>query len=133
ALDGSTASLGGAGDDVMQGARPIVYKRFGSLATPSDENDIYKTRLRAGRRYATLLEVPRRRDFDLFVWKPGSADTWPTNYGCGKLSCFLQAMSTRGAGRSEYLEFRVRKTGVYYFHVSSFKGSGTYTLFVGVP
>ncbi len=133
ALDASTASLGGAGDDVMQGATPITYKKTGSLNIPADRNDIFKMRLRAGRRYAVLVEVPPQRDFDLFVWKPGSLDTWPTNYGCGALSCLLLRAGLAGKGVDEYVKFTPKKTGTYYFHVNAFKGSGSYVIYVGLP
>ncbi len=120
-------------DGVMSGAVSINYKKAGAVAVPADHNDIYKKRLRKGRVYAALLKVPPKRDFDLFVWKPGAQDTFPSDYGCGGFSCFLKAVSTRGKGKDEYVRFKATKSGVYYFHVNAFKGSGKYTLFVGVP
>lgn len=120
-------------DGVMSGAVSIAYKKSGTVSVPADHNDIYKKRLRKGKVYAALLKVPPSRDFDLFVWKPGSQDTFPSDYGCGGFSCFLRAVSARGKGVDEYVRFKATKSGVYYFLVNAFKGSGKYTLLVGVP
>ncbi|HEY7761644.1 MAG TPA: S8 family peptidase [Actinomycetota bacterium] len=120
-------------DGVMSGAVSIGYKKTGAVSVPADHNDIYKKRLRKGKVYAALLKVPPKRDFDLFVWKPGAQDTFPSDYGCGGFSCFLSAVSARGKGDDEYVRFKATKAGVYYFHVNAFKGSGKYTLLVGVP
>ncbi len=30
-----------------------------------------------------FLQIPRRADYDVYVWKPGAADTWPVDYPCG--------------------------------------------------
>ena len=117
----------------MSDAVSIRYKKLGNAAVPRDMNDIFKKRLRRGRTYAALLRVPPRRDFDLFVWKPGAQDTFPTDYGCRSISCSLRAASVGGKGKDEYVEFKAKKTGTYYFHVNAYKGRGGYTLFVGLP
>jgi subtilisin family serine protease len=133
ALTGSTANATPRTDGIMAGAVTINSRKHGSLSFPTDINDIYKKRLRAGKGYAVLLEVPRRADYDVFVWKPGAADTWPVDYGCGAFSCLFQKAGVKGRGKDEYLEFTARKTGTYYFHVTLFSGRGAYTLRVGVP
>jgi len=120
-------------DGVMSGAVSIGLKKSGKVSVPADHNDIYKKRLRKGKVYAALLKVPASRDFDLFVWKPGTQDTFPSDYGCGGFSCFLRGVSTNGKGADEYVRFKATKAGVYYFHVNAFKGGGKYTLLVGVP
>ncbi len=120
-------------DGVMSRAVPISFRRTGSVSVPTDMNDIFKRRLLRGRTYAALLRVPPRRDFDLFVWRPGAQDTFPTDYGCGGISCFLRAVSAAGNGRDEYVRFKVMKTGTYYFHVNAYKGQGKFTLLVGFP
>jgi subtilisin family serine protease len=120
-------------DGVMSGAVSIGFKKSGKVSVPADHNDIYKKRLRKGKVYAALLKVPPSRDFDLFVWKPGTQDTFPSDYGCGGFSCFLRAVSTNGKGSDEYVRFKATKAGVYYFHVNAFRGAGKYTLLVGVP
>jgi len=132
-LTGSTANATPRTDGTMADAASINFRKNGSLSFPTDINDIYKKRLRAGKRYAVLLDVPRRADYDIFVWEPGAADTWPIDYRCGGFSCFSQRAGVKGRGKDEYLEFTARKTGTYYFHVSLFSGRGSYTLRVGVP
>jgi subtilisin family serine protease len=136
ALDSLTAPFTNATpkhDGVMSGAVSIGFKKSGKVSVPADHNDIYKKRLRKGKVYAALLKVPPKRDFDLFVWKPGTKDTFPSDYGCGGFSCFLRAVSTNGKGSDEYVRFKAPKAGVYYFHVNAFRGAGKYTLLVGVP
>jgi subtilisin family serine protease len=133
ALTASTANATPRTDGIMAGAVSINYRKDGSLSFPMDINDIYRKRLRAGKRYAVLLDVPRRADYDVYVWKPGAVDTWPVDYGCGGFSCFAQTAGLKGRGKDEYLEFTAHKTGTYYFHVTSFSGRGSYTLWVGVP
>ena len=121
-------------DGVMSGAVPINFKKIGVVSFPRDVNDIYKMSLRRGQVYAALLKVPARRDFDLFVWKPGAQDTFPTDQGCGPISCFLRSVSNAaGKGRDEYVKFRAKKTATYYFHVNAHRGGGKYTLLVGHP
>jgi subtilisin family serine protease len=131
ALTGSTANATPRTDGTMADAASINFRKNGSLSFPTDINDIYKKRLRAGKRYAVLLDVPRRADYDIFVWEPGAADTWPIDYRCGGFSCLSQKAGVKGRGKDEYLEFTARKTGTYYFHVSLFSGRGSYTLRVG--
>jgi subtilisin family serine protease len=133
ALTGSTGNVTPRTDGTMADAASINFRKKGSLSFPADINDIYKKRLRAGKRYAVLLDVPRRADYDIFVWKPGAADTWPIDYRCGGFGCLLQERAVRGKGKDEYLEFTARKRGTYYFHVTDFTGRGSYTLVVGVP
>ena len=133
ALTGSTANTTPRTDGTMADAASLNFRKNGSLSFPTDINDIYKKRLRAGKRYAVLLDVPRRADYDIFVWEPGAADTWPIDYRCGGFSCLSQKAGVKGRGKDEYLEFTARKTGTYYFHVSLFSGRGSYTLRVGVP
>jgi len=133
ALTASTANATPRTDGTMAGAVSINFRKNGSLSFPTDINDIYKNRLKAGKRYAVGLDVPRRADYDIFVWKPGAADTWPVDYRCGGLGCLSQKAGVRGRGKDEYLEFTARRTGTYYFHVNLFSGRGSYTLRVGVP
>ncbi|GIU98043.1 MAG: hypothetical protein KatS3mg013_1846 [Actinomycetota bacterium] len=125
----STAPATPLTDGVMGGARSILRVRRDRVAVPRDVNDIYRRRLRKGRSYEVRLRVPKGRDFDLFVWKPGARDTWPTDYGCrGTISCLLVGAGIRGVGRHEVVRFRAPRTGTFYLHVSAFVGSGRYTL-----
>lgn len=132
ALNASPSGSWVGGDGTMEGAQTINYKKTGTLSIPSDENDIYRANLRRGKRYAAFLAVPNRADFDLYVWKPGSTDTWPVGLGC-RFSCQSQGMSIHGTGRNEYVEFTAKRSGTYYFHVTDFRGAGRYALFLGVP
>jgi subtilisin family serine protease len=122
-------------DGVMSGAVSIASRKSGKLAQPKDMNDIFKKRLRKGRTYEVTLDVPKSADFDLFVWKPKTLDTFPTDYckgPTGPVSCKLQAASALGKGRDETVRFRASKSGVFYFHASVYKGSGKYVMTVRV-
>ncbi len=133
ALTASTKNATPRTDGTMDGAVRIRFKKTGTVSFPGDINDIYRVRLTRGHRYAALLQVPKGADFDLFVWKPGTVDTWPLTYGCHGVSCQLQTGSARGTGADEYVVFRPRTSGTYYLHVTLSAGHGRYTLFVGRP
>ena len=132
ALTASTSNATPRTDGTIAGAVAINFRKHGSLSYPTDINDVFRKRLRAGKRYAVLLDVPRRADYDIYVWKPGAADTWPIDYRCG-FSCNLERFSAKGKGKDEYLEFTARKSGTYYFHVTNYAGRGPYDLLVGFP
>ena len=132
ALTASTASTSPRTDGTMSGATPITIRKTGTLSFPADINDIYRKRLRAGREYAVHLDVPRRADYDVYVWKPGATDTWPVDLRCG-FSCNLQKGGIKGRGKDESFVFTARKPGTYYFHVTFVRGRGPYDLSVGIP
>jgi subtilisin family serine protease len=132
ALSGSTAEATPTTDGTMAGAVRIAFKRFGSLSLPGDINDIYRRRLVKGRRYVVSLRVPKGRDFDLYIWKPGTVDTWPISYGCGGISCQLRRAGLKGNGQDENIVFTPGKTGVYYLHVTAVNRRGGYVLTVAV-
>jgi subtilisin family serine protease len=67
ALTGSTSNATPRTDGTIAGAVAINFRKDGSLSFPTDINDIYKKRLLAGKRYAVLLDVPRRADYDVYV------------------------------------------------------------------
>jgi hypothetical protein len=93
----------------------------GSVAWPADVNDVKKRKLYKGKTYRITLVVPRGKDYDLFVWKPGTKEIWQF--------AKLQKWSARVGAADEVVKFRARATGVYYIQVSAwlFK-SGSYTL-----
>ena len=130
ALTASTANATPVTDGTMAGAVPIASRRYGSVSFPGDISDIYRRRLVRGRSYVVSLQVPKTKDFDLYVWKPGTVDTWPLTYGCGGVSCQLRRMGFKGKGVSERVTFTAGTTGVYYFHVTAFSGGGKYVLTV---
>jgi hypothetical protein len=87
---------------------------------PADVNDVYRKRLRRGRRYKAVLNGPRGADFDLTVYKPKTKDIWQLEAGClrGRGPCqILRLVATPKADESTI--FRARKGGTYYFHVSA--------------
>ncbi|HSL10453.1 MAG TPA: S8 family peptidase [Actinomycetota bacterium] len=116
-------------DGTMAGAKPLASRRSGTVSVPRDVNDIFSKRLRRGRTYTATLRVPARRDFDLFVWKPTAQDTWPIEIKKGRLSQ-LTAVGAEPAGVDEVVRIRVRRTGVYHFHVNAWRGAGRYVLTV---
>jgi subtilisin family serine protease len=130
ALTASTASTAPRSDGTMNGATPITFRKSGTLSFPTDVNDIYRKRLRAGTAYAVVLDAPRRADLDVYVWKPGATDTWPVDLGCG-FSCSLQKFGIKGRGKDESFVFTARTPGIYYFHVTLLQGRGRYDLRVG--
>jgi hypothetical protein len=132
AIDGSVANATPSSDGNIGGAISIAHRRTGSLSDPADINDIYKTRLRRGHRYKASLDVPRGQDFDLYVWAPGTLDTWQLE-PCGNRVCPLVAASFRGRGKDESVTFKAKATGVFYFLVTDYAGKGRYAVFVGSP
>jgi subtilisin family serine protease len=106
----------------------------GSLSYPRNVNDVYKARLRRGISYGILLDVPAGRDFDLYVWKPGTVQIWQFEPSCnGRGGCqSLLVSSARGEGKDELVTFRARRTGTYYFQVTSYFSTGKYRLSAGV-
>jgi subtilisin family serine protease len=131
ALSASPATLIPRSDGNVSGARPMRAVVRGKVAWPEDVNDVYRKRLVRGRAYGVLLDVPRGQDFDLYVWKPGTLEIWQC-WSPGRLGtpCMLARSGTRGTGKDEVFVFRPRKTGTYYFHVSSWFSRGRYALVV---
>ena len=109
-------------DGNVDGAKSMSTARVsGTVAWPGDINDVRKRKLTRGRIYRFTLVVPARKDYDLYVWKPGAKEIWQPNK-------FLR-YSARVGSADEVVKFRARTTGVYYIQVSAwlFK-SGKYTL-----
>jgi subtilisin family serine protease len=100
----------------------------GSVSWPADINDVKKKRLSKGHVYRLSLVVPARKDYDLFVWKPGTKEIWqiPGGDHFGRLA---GASVTPRNGADEVVKFKAGSTGTYYFHISAwlFK-SGSYRL-----
>jgi len=117
----------------IAGAARISGIARGRVSYPSNVNDVLKVRLRRGLDYGVVLDVPARQDFDLYVWKPGTVQIWQVEPGCDWVGpCrWLQEAGTRGKGQPEGLAFRARKSGTYFFQVTSFFSTGRYRLLVG--
>ncbi|HEX6332286.1 MAG TPA: S8 family peptidase [Actinomycetota bacterium] len=121
ALNASTATTYPVSSGNIQTAQTLRSRANGRVSFPGNVNDVFKKRLRKGARYAVFLDVPRRTDLDLFVWKPG---TFQIFQGLRQLA----GVSGDGAGRDELVVFKARKAGIYYFHVEAFFDTGRYTL-----
>jgi subtilisin family serine protease len=123
ALTASTANATPLTDGNINGARSMRRASVsGSVAWPADINDVRKRRLRRGHIYRITLVVPRRKDYDLYVWKRGTKEIWQSR-------ARLRAASAHSGSRDEVVQFRARATGRYYIQVSAWLfRSGNYTL-----
>jgi subtilisin family serine protease len=131
ALGAATTNATPLTDGNIHGARAMSKASVsGSVSWPADINDVRKKKLRRGHRYRVTLVVPAHKDYDLFVWKPGTKEIWqiPGGTNFGRLAA---ARATPKNGADEVVTFKARSTGVYYIHVSAwlFK-SGSYKLTV---
>jgi subtilisin family serine protease len=109
-------------DGNIDGAKTMATAKLsGTVAWPADINDVLKRKLRRGRSYRITLVVPKGKDYDLYVWKPGAKEIWQP----GK----LRRLSARPGAVDEAVQFKAAVTGVYYIQVSAwlFK-SGRYAL-----
>jgi subtilisin family serine protease len=121
ALSAGTTSATPLTDGNVNGARGMSRaKVHGVVAWPADVNDVRKRRLRKGRTYRITLRVPAGKDYDLFVWKPGTKEIWQVPK--------LRAFSAKGSG-DEVVTFTAGKTGGFYIQVSAWLyNAGGYTL-----
>jgi large repetitive protein len=103
----------------LRTASTTAVKR-GSVRWANDINDVYKRRLARGR-YQVTLVVPAGKDYDLFVYRPGTLEIWQVSK--------LAEASTGGNGVDERDTFRVRRAATWYFQVSAWlRNAGNYTL-----
>jgi hypothetical protein len=130
ALTAGTANATLKTDGDIPGAKRIARSRKGRVAYPNDVNDVYKKRLRKGKRYRAVLRVGRK-DFDLWIWKPKTKQIWQFEPGCifGGGRCPVVAVGFAPKGRNEVVTFKARKAGLHYFQVSAWlKMKGGYKL-----
>ncbi|HEX2044799.1 MAG TPA: S8 family peptidase [Gaiellaceae bacterium] len=122
AFDVGTTNATPRTDGNVDGAAAMSRARVsGSVAWPADVNDVKKRKLFRGKKYRITLVVPRGRDYDLFIWKPGTKEIW-------QFPKLLRA-SFRSGAADEVITFKARATGVYYLHVGAWMfQSGGYTL-----
>jgi subtilisin family serine protease len=127
AIDKTTANATPRTDGNIDGAPRMRRARVsGSVAWPADINDVRKRRLFAGHTYRVKLVVPVGKDYDLFVWKPGTKEIWQS---VSQSLARLRAYSAHGGSVDEVVTFKAKTTGTYYIHVSAwFFKSGKYTL-----
>jgi subtilisin family serine protease len=111
-------------DGNMNGAKGFSSSSVtGAVSWPADINDVKKKKLSKGHFYRVTLAVPTGKDYDLYVWKPGTKEIWQWNK--------LAKASARGGSIDEVVTFKAGSTGMFYIHVSAwlFK-SGSYKLTV---
>jgi subtilisin family serine protease len=121
ALNASTATTYPVSSGNLQTATNLRTRVNGAVSFPDNVNDVFKKRLRKGARYAVTLDVPKGKDLDLYVWKPGTFQIF-------QFGRTLQGMSIAPAGRDELVVFKAKKAGLYYIQVSSFFDAGRYAL-----
>jgi subtilisin family serine protease len=129
ALSASSATRYQRPDSSILRARRLERAARGRVWWPSDVNDVHRKWLRKGRRYRIVLRGARGRNVDLFVYKPGTLEIWQIEASCLQGPRFCKLQLVRASPRStERATFRPRRSGVYYFQVSSFFARGKYTL-----
>jgi subtilisin family serine protease len=116
-------------DGNVAGAVRMTVTKSGQVSWPRDVNDVYWKRLVKGNTYRFTLDGPPNRDFDLWVWKPGTTEIWQFEPGCLGLDgpCNIRARRL-GLTADETLQLKAFSTGRYYVQVTGFFSSGTYTL-----
>lgn len=120
-------------DGNVDGAERLRRQVRGRVNYPKDVNDVYRKRLRKGKRYRAVLRVPKGKDYDLWIWHPRIKQIWQFELGCitGRGRCPVIASGFQGNGKNEVLTFRARRTGVFFFHVAAWvKNRGRYVLTV---
>jgi subtilisin family serine protease len=131
ALTGSTANATVLTDGNIDGARRMRSVKRGFLRWPDDVNDVFKRFMRRGT-YRVFLDGPKGKDFDLYVWKRGSIEIWQYEAAClGGPSgqCKLMRVRAGPTADEEVEKLKIRKKGVYFFHLSAFLFSkGKYRL-----
>jgi subtilisin family serine protease len=120
ALNASTATTFPTSIGNISTASGINKKKTGRLSYPSNVNDVFRKNLHKGDRYVVTLEVPKGKDFDLFIYKPGTLGIFQVTGIVG--------FGARGKGKDEVVVLTARKNGVYYFQASSFFSTGRYVL-----
>jgi subtilisin family serine protease len=130
ALTAATTNATPATDGSISGARSIDAHRTGSVSWPADDNDVYAKRLVRGRRYAVTLDGPRGRDFDLWIWRPGTKDVFQFSSGCFQRGGACPALAAASASRTadERAVFKATTTGTFYIQVNSWYSHGAYGL-----
>ncbi len=128
ALSASTANATPKSDGTIAGAIRFVHAKKGTLRYPVDVNDVFRVRLKKGHRYLARLDVPKNRNFDLWVWAPGTLDVWQVEPGCGPATCHVVNAGTRPKGKDEAVRFTAKATGVFYLIVTARAGAGKYAL-----
>jgi subtilisin family serine protease len=119
-------------DGNIDHARRIRARRTGSVGWPADANDVFKRKLAKGAKYQVVLNGPKGRDFDLWVWRPGTKEIFQFTAGCFRRGGACPALEAVSAGRTadEAVTFKAPKSGVFYIQVNGWYSGGNYTLTV---
>jgi hypothetical protein len=130
ALTGSTSNATPRTDGNIEGANRIDRRRTGRLSWPTDDNDVFKKRLVKHRKYRIAVDGPKGRDFDLWIWNPGTKEIFQFTMGCfdQRGRCPSVAAASAGTGPDESVTFRAHRTGVFYIQVNNWYSHGPYTL-----
>jgi hypothetical protein len=89
-----------------------------------DRVDVYKIKLRPGRRFIARLKGPIGANSNLFLWRPGTR-----RVGGKSADRRLLAAQSKSPGSIERIRLNIRRGGWYYLVVKvSTPGSGQYTL-----
>jgi subtilisin family serine protease len=130
ALTGSTSSATPSTDGNIDGAGTIDTRRSGRLSWPTDANDVFKRRLVKRHQYQVTVDGPRGKDFDLWIWNPGTKEIFQFTSGCfqrgGRCPSFRAASTSTTA--DEGVTFRAHRTGTYFIQVNGWYSGGRYTL-----
>jgi subtilisin family serine protease len=132
ALSAPTTNATPLTDGNIDGARSIKAKRTGRVGWPADANDVFKRKLAKGSKYQVVLNGPKGRDFDLWVWRPGTKEIFQFTAGCFRRGGACPALEAASAGRTadEAVTFKAPKSGVFYIQVNGWYSGGSYTLTV---
>ena len=130
ALSAPTTNATQPTDGNIDGATFIKTRRTGSVVWPTDSNDVFKKKLVRGVKYDVKLNGPKGRDFDLWVWRPGTKEIFQFTAGCFKRggSCPAFEAVSAGRGADEEVVFKAPKTGLFYIQVNDWYSRGSYTL-----
>jgi thermitase len=134
ALDGATTFPAAPVDSNVNRARRMPTSSIsGFVKWPTDINDVYRRRLVDGRTYKVKLPVPAGKDYDLWVWKPGTKEIWQFELPCiGRFqtpSCRIAGASATPGSDDEVVCFTAGSTGRYYLHATAWLFErGSYTL-----
>ena len=130
ALTASTANATPVTDGNIDHARGIKTERTGRVTWPGDANDVFRKRLTKGTKYHVVLNGPKGKDFDLWVWRPGTKEIFQFTAGCfvNGGSCPALMAVSGGKTADEALTFKAPKTGVFYLQVNGWYSGGSYTL-----
>jgi subtilisin family serine protease len=134
ASDALTAGTGSATprtDGNIDGAKRIRRRIRGHISWPADINDVFYKKLRKGKKYKAKLDGPNNRDFDLYVWKPGTLEIWQLEKGCfrSRGQCKRLRYADTPNTADETVTFTAKRSKRYYIHVSAWlRNSGRFLL-----